>query len=39
MLACIGDRSVTGEISKGKWIDTGTVGRLELANKMHKDEN
>jgi MurNAc alpha-1-phosphate uridylyltransferase len=39
MLACISDRSVTGEITKGKWIDTGTVGRLELANKMHKDEN
>ena len=39
MLACINDRSVTGEITKGKWIDTGTVDRLELANKMHKDEN
>ena len=39
MLACISDKSVTGEITKGKWIDTGTVGRLELANKMHKDEN
>ena len=39
ILACISDRSVTGEITKGKWIDTGTVGRLELANKMHKDEN
>ena len=39
MLACISGRSVTGEITKGKWIDTGTVDRLELANKMHKDEN
>ena len=39
MLACISDRSVTGEITKDKWIDTGTVDRLELANKMHKDEN
>ena len=27
------------EGAKGKRIDTGTVGRQELANKMHKDEN
>ena len=39
MLACISGRSVTGEITKSKWIDTGTVDRLELANKTHKDEN
>ena len=30
---------VTGEVSNSKWIDTGTIDRLELANKTYKDEN
>jgi hypothetical protein len=30
---------VTARISEGIWIDTGTIDRLELANKTHKDEN
>ena len=30
---------VTGELSNSMWIDTGTIDRLELANKTYKDEN
>ena len=30
---------VTGEFSNSMWIDTGTIDRLELANKTYKDEN
>ena len=30
---------VTGEFSDSAWIDTGTIHRLELANKTYKDEN
>jgi len=30
---------VTGQISDSMWIDTGTIDRLELANKTYKDEN
>ena len=30
---------VTGELSNSTWIDTGTIDRLELANKTYKDEN
>ena len=30
---------VTGEFSDSTWIDTGTIDRLELANKTYKDEN
>ena len=30
---------VTGEHSKSTWVDTGTIDRLELANKTYKDEN
>ena len=30
---------VTGEFSDSIWIDTGTIDRLELANKTYKDEN
>ena len=30
---------VKAEIYEGIWIDTGTIDRLELANKTHKDEN
>lgn len=30
---------VTGEFSGSTWIDTGTIDRLELANKTYKDEN
>jgi len=30
---------VTGELSKSTWVDTGTIDRLELANKTYKDEN
>jgi MurNAc alpha-1-phosphate uridylyltransferase len=30
---------VTGEVSDSTWIDTGTIDRLELANKTYKDEN
>ena len=42
---CIRDRGyieknmVTGQISDSMWIDTGTIDRLELANKTYKDEN
>jgi len=39
MISSINNRSVTAEITNNKWIDTGTVDRLELANKVHKDEN
>lgn len=35
----INNKEVTAEISDGIWIDTGTIDRLELANKTHKDEN
>ena len=30
---------VTGELSNSTWIDTGTIDRLELANKTYKDAN
>ena len=30
---------VTGEFTDSTWIDTGTIDRLELANKIYKDEN
>jgi MurNAc alpha-1-phosphate uridylyltransferase len=30
---------VTGEFTDSIWIDTGTIDRLELANKIYKDEN
>jgi MurNAc alpha-1-phosphate uridylyltransferase len=30
---------VTGELSNSTWIDTGTIDRLELANKTYTDEN
>ena len=30
---------VTGELSDSMWIDTGTIDRLELANRTYKDEN
>jgi MurNAc alpha-1-phosphate uridylyltransferase len=30
---------VTGEFTDSIWIDTGTIDRLELANKTYKDEN
>lgn len=30
---------VTGELSDSTWIDTGTIDRLELANRTYKDEN
>jgi MurNAc alpha-1-phosphate uridylyltransferase len=39
MISSINNRSVTAEIINNKWIDTGTVDRLELANKVYKDEN
>ncbi|MDA9759417.1 nucleotidyltransferase family protein [Gammaproteobacteria bacterium] len=35
----INNKEVSAEISDGIWIDTGTIDRLELANKTHKDEN
>jgi MurNAc alpha-1-phosphate uridylyltransferase len=30
---------VTGDCTDSTWIDTGTIDRLELANKIYKDEN
>jgi len=35
----INNKEVSAEISDGIWIDTGTIDRLKLANKTHKDEN
>ncbi|MDA7800375.1 nucleotidyltransferase family protein [Gammaproteobacteria bacterium] len=35
----IQNKTVTAEISHSNWIDTGTFERLELANKIYKDEN
>ena len=35
----IQDKKVTAEISQKTWIDTGTIERLALANKVFKEEN
>ena len=39
LMQFINNKEVTAEISEDIWIDTGTIDRLELANKTHKDEN
>ena len=39
LMQFINNKDVTAEISKDIWTDTGTIDRLELANKTHKDEN
>ena len=39
LMQFINNKVVTARISEGIWIDTGTIDRLELANKTHKDEN
>ena len=39
LMQFINNNKITAEIYKGIWIDTGTIDRLELANKTHKDEN
>jgi MurNAc alpha-1-phosphate uridylyltransferase len=39
LMQFINNKDVTAEISEDIWIDTGTIDRLELANKTHKDEN
>ena len=39
LMQFINNKDVTAEISEDIWIDTGTINRLELANKTHKDEN
>ena len=39
LMQFINNSNITAEIYKGIWIDTGTIDRLELANKTHKDEN
>ena len=39
LMQFINNNKVTAEIYEGIWIDTGTIDRLELANKTHKDEN
>jgi N-acetyl-alpha-D-muramate 1-phosphate uridylyltransferase len=39
LMQFINNKVVTAEISEDIWIDTGTIDRLELANKTHKDEN
>ena len=39
LIQFINNKDVTSEISEDIWIDTGTIDRLELANKTHKDEN
>ena len=39
LMKFINNNKITAEIYKGIWIDTGTIDRLELANKTHKDEN
>jgi NDP-sugar pyrophosphorylase family protein len=35
----IQNNTVTGEVTNSNWIDIGTLDRLELANKIYKDEN
>ena len=39
LMQFIKNNKITAEIYEGVWIDTGTIDRLELANKTHKDEN
>lgn len=39
LMQFINNNKITAEIHEGIWIDTGTIDRLELANKTHKDEN
>ena len=39
MIEPIQNQTVTAEITHSNWIDTGTLERLELANKIYKDEN
>lgn len=39
LMQFINNNKITAEIYEGLWIDTGTIDRLELANKTHKDEN
>ena len=39
LMQFINNKDVTAEISEDIWIDTGTIDRLELTNKTHKDEN
>jgi MurNAc alpha-1-phosphate uridylyltransferase len=39
LVGYIQKKMVTGQISDSMWIDTGTIDRLELANKTYKDEN
>ena len=39
LMKFINNNKITAEIYEGIWIDTGTIDRLELANKTHKDEN
>ena len=39
MIEPIQNKTVTAEITHSNWIDTGTLERLELANKIYKDEN
>ena len=39
LMQFINNNKITAEIYEGIWIDTGTIDRLELANKAHKDEN
>ena len=39
LMQFIKNNKITAEIYKGIWVDAGTIDRLELANKTHKDEN
>ena len=39
LIEYVQENKVTGEFSDSTWIDTGTIDRLELANKTYKDEN
>ena len=39
LMQFINNNKITADIYEGIWIDTGTIDRLELANKTHKDEN
>ena len=39
LMQFINNNKITAEIYEGIWVDTGTIDRLELANKTHKDEN
>ena len=39
LMQFIKNNKITAEIYKGMWVDAGTIDRLELANKTHKDEN